>query len=101
MSNYVNGCSCERCHMRGFMAPAILITVGVLFLLGEFTRFDFGDTWPALLIVIGVVMVLQTHASTQGHISGYVAYPNYPLMPVQPAAPQPPVSSDSGQVSHG
>ena len=87
--------------LRAIRGPVTLITLGALFALNNFTPYRFSETWPALLIVIGVVMVLQTHASTQGHISGYVAYPNYPLMPVQPAAPQPPVSSDSGQVSHG
>lgn len=101
MSHYVNGCSCERCRTRGFMAPAILITLGALFLIGEFTRFGFGDTWPFLLIVIGVVKVLQSHASTQGHVTGYVAYPNYPVAPAGQPGTTTPATPDQGQVSHG
>ena len=50
------------------MGPVILITVGVLFLFGEYTRFGFRDLWPILLIVIGVVSVCQSMASREGHI---------------------------------
>jgi len=38
-----------------------------LFLIGQFTRFSFGDLWPVLLIVIGVVMLAGATASTEGH----------------------------------
>jgi Domain of unknown function (DUF5668) len=101
MSHYMNGCSCERCRTRGFLGPAILVTLGVLLLLGQFTRWDFGDTWPILLIVIGVVKVVQSNASTEGHVGGYVAYPPYPVAPSVPPVVPPPPSSDQGQVSHG
>lgn len=61
-------CSCERCQRRGLMGPAVLITVGVIFLLAEFSRrFDFGDLWPLILIVIGVIKLLEYGASTEGH----------------------------------
>ncbi|MGZ4814031.1 MAG: LiaI-LiaF-like domain-containing protein [Terriglobales bacterium] len=101
MSRYINGCTCERCRTRGFMGPAILVTLGVLLLLGEFTRWDFGDTWPILLIVIGVVKMLSSSTSTEGHISGYLAYPQF-----GPPAPTnvPPTGStgtNPGQVSNG
>jgi hypothetical protein len=48
----------------GLMGAAILITLGVLFMLQNFTRFDFGETWPALLIVIGVFSYLRHSAAT-------------------------------------
>lgn len=35
--------------------PLILITIGVLFLLDRFTPFGFTETWPVILIVVGVV----------------------------------------------
>lgn len=51
------------------MGPIVLMTLGVLFLLGEFTRWDFGRTWPILLIAIGVVKVLSSSSSSDaGHV---------------------------------
>ncbi len=35
--------------------PIMLITVGTLFALDHFTAFGFGQTWPALLIVFGLL----------------------------------------------
>jgi hypothetical protein len=50
------------------MGPAILITVGMLFMISEFVRrVDFGDLWPVILIVIGVIKLLEFSASTEGH----------------------------------
>ena len=54
--------------MRGLMGPVVLITVGVLFLLGSYTRYGFFDLWPVLLIVIGAVLVGQSLVSREGHI---------------------------------
>ena len=62
-------CACAHCRIRGLMGPLILITVGILFLIGQYSRYSFGDLWPVLLIVIGVILVLQSLASKQGHIS--------------------------------
>jgi len=61
-------CRCAHCRLHAVMGPVILITVGVLFLFGEYTRFGFRDLWPILLIVIGVVSVCQSMASREGHI---------------------------------
>ncbi|MGH9700064.1 MAG: LiaI-LiaF-like domain-containing protein [Candidatus Acidiferrales bacterium] len=49
------------------MGPAMLITVGVIFLLAEYSRFDFRDLWPFLLIVAGLILVAQSMASKEGH----------------------------------
>ncbi len=48
-------CTCQRCTIRGLMGPVIVVTVGVLFLLAEMRGgyFDFGNTYPVILIVIG------------------------------------------------
>ena len=85
---YNPSCGCARCRAHGFMGPAILITLGVLFLLDQVTHIywmEFGRTWPALLIVIGLVMFLQHNAPAGGHISReYTGYP--PAQPVYPAA---------------
>ncbi len=42
---------------RGIVGATTLITLGVLFLLDEWTRYDFDRTWPLLLIAIGVALV--------------------------------------------
>jgi hypothetical protein len=44
--------------MRAITGPIILITVGVLFLIDRFTQFGFHQTWPVLLIVIGLLKLL-------------------------------------------
>lgn len=51
------------------MGAAILVTLGVLFLLSSWTHLGFHQTWPVILIVIGVVLFLRASGSTTGHIS--------------------------------
>lgn len=92
-------CPCGRCRAHGLMGPAVLITIGVLFLLdqmGHMHWMDFGFTWPALLIVIGVIKLLEHSASINGHIPreyGQNLPPNMgqPVPPVYPPQPQPPI----------
>ncbi|HKE21217.1 MAG TPA: DUF5668 domain-containing protein [Bryobacteraceae bacterium] len=45
----------DRSGFRAIRGPIILITVGVLFALQSFNIFGFDQTWPVLLIVIGVL----------------------------------------------
>jgi hypothetical protein len=76
------------------MGPAVLITLGVLFLLAQVTSnywLNFDRTWPALLIVIGLVSFLRHSASVNGHVPReYVAAP--PVAPgYRPPAPGAPV----------
>ena len=61
-------CHCPRCKIRGLMGPLMIITVGVLFLIGEYTRFSFLELWPILLIIAGVVLTAQSLASKEGHL---------------------------------
>lgn len=61
-------CQCASCRMRGIMGPVMLITLGAIFLSGEYTRYDFGYLWPLLLIVPGIVMVAQALVSKEGHV---------------------------------
>ena len=61
-------CPCQRCRTRSLCGPAVLVTVGVIFLIAELIpRFDFGDLWPLILIVIGVIKLVEYGASTEGH----------------------------------
>ncbi len=55
------------------MGPAMLITIGVLFLLQMNTRWSFDETWPVILIVIGVIQVLAHSASIEGHVQPRIA----------------------------
>lgn len=79
-------CRCPRCRIRGLMGPAVLITIGVLFLIQQSTwEFGFSRTWPVLLLVIGAIKLAESLATTEGHI-----WPQAP-MPMQPMPPRPPV----------
>ena len=118
---YNRDCPCSRCRAHGYMGPAVLITIGVLFLLdqmGHMHWMEFGYTWPALLIVIGLIKLLEHGASTDGHVPreyarmqagqpmppGYPA-PGYPPQqgPVPPQAPiaTPPPASPAGFIQPG
>ena len=78
------------------MAPAVLITLGVLLLLANLNVRTFHDTWPLLLIVIGIVKVMQYTASTEGHME-YLQPPSYvPPPPVAPVGEVPNSNPDPG-----
>ena len=51
---------------RAVRGPIILIIVGVLFALNNFTSYGFGQTWPVLLIVIGLMSLLGRGIGTGG-----------------------------------
>ena len=91
LGNYRPGCVCERCRTRKLMGPAMLVTIGVLFLLDNISNVNFGRTWPAILLVIGVVKLLQSNASYSGHAGplppGPPGYP--PAPPAPPDGPTP------------
>jgi Domain of unknown function (DUF5668)/B-box zinc finger len=96
-------CLCERCRTRRLMGPAILVTVGVLFLLAENTsRFEINRTWPAILLVIGVVKLVQSNASYSGHVGPLPPGPGMPppVPPVPPANTAPNQSTSSGEVKN-
>jgi hypothetical protein len=78
-------CACRRCTIRGLLGPAVIITVGVLFLLDQMRGgdFSFGNTYPVILIVIGVISLAAAASPADGHVSG----------PVPPAAPRAPTSA--------
>ncbi len=44
------------CSIRG---PVMLIAIGALFALGQFTPYGFHRTWPVLLILLGVLKLLE------------------------------------------
>ena len=66
--------------MRAITGPIVLITIGVLFAFDRFTEFRFSQTWPALLIVIGLLKLMGG-----GSRRWYGGVP-----PPPPSAPPPP-----------
>jgi Domain of unknown function (DUF5668) len=69
----------DRSGIRSIKGPIILITVGVLFALQSFNIYGFDQTWPVLLIVIGLLSLLGRTSSPQG-----------PAQPPNPGVPPPP-----------
>jgi len=102
------GCQCEHCRTRKLMGPAMLITLGVLFLLDSVSRVGFGRTWPAILLVIGVVKLMQSNASSSGHIGPlppgtqppYVPPDSSPNVVQPPASANPEQTASSGEVKN-
>jgi Domain of unknown function (DUF5668) len=45
-------------NLRAIRGPIMVITVGVLFALNNFTPYSFGETWPVLIIVAGLISLL-------------------------------------------
>jgi hypothetical protein len=66
------------------MGPAVIITVGLLFLLDQMRGgfLSFSNTFPIILIVIGAVSLASALAPIDGHIDA-----NPPVLP--PAVPGP------------
>ncbi|MFZ0306906.1 MAG: DUF5668 domain-containing protein [Candidatus Sulfotelmatobacter sp.] len=81
-------CGCGRCSTRWLMGPAMVLTTGILFLFHTMNIADLDRTWPAWILVVGIVKLLQSSASSAGHIG--------PLPPAPTSvAPPPPTSSSS------
>ena len=85
-------CNCRRCMIRSLMGPAVIITVGVLFLLDQVRGgyFSFGNTFPVILIVIGAISLASNLAPADGHIFG-------PVPPAPPGTAPPPQNPYVGQ----
>jgi hypothetical protein len=71
------------------MGPAVIVTVGVLFLLQQMRGgyFDFGNTYPIILVVIGAILLASSLAPMTGHIDANI--PQQVPPPPPPAAPGP------------
>jgi hypothetical protein len=70
----------------------VIITVGVLFLLQQARGgyFDFGNTYPVILVVIGAILLASALAPMEGHSSS---------SPVPPAAAPPASGSTPGSTT--
>ena len=76
--------------------PAIVITIGILILLHQVVggALYFGNTWPMILLMIGIFQLGATLASREGHIE---------LAAVPPVATPPPAvpPGDPRQTPYG
>ncbi|HEY6766169.1 MAG TPA: B-box zinc finger protein [Candidatus Sulfotelmatobacter sp.] len=97
-------CTCGRCRTRWLMGPSMVLTTGVLMLLQSLDIAELGRTWPAWLLVVGIVKLLQSSASAVGHVGPLPPGPANmpPIPPVASSAPTAPVApeSTSGEVNH-
>ncbi len=80
------------CGKRGIVGPAVLVTLGVQFLLSNLGVISFGRTLPALLIVIGVALVIQRSSAT-------TAYPYTPTQPPPSSGETQPPSTSTSDVT--
>jgi Domain of unknown function (DUF5668)/B-box zinc finger len=95
------GCECARCRMRGLMGPTMVLLTGVLLLLDTTNVANVDRTWPAWILAVGVVKLLQGTASSQRHVETTLPSGSASGIPPQgppgPSSQQPPVS---GEVNH-
>jgi hypothetical protein len=91
-------CRCARCTIRALVGPAVIVTIGVLFLLQQARGgyFDFGNTYPVILVVIGAILLASAVAPTEGHISSAAVPP-----PSPPATGSTGASPQSTYPGHG
>jgi hypothetical protein len=84
-------CHCARCTIRGLIGPAVVVTIGVLFLLQEARggALGFDNTYPLILIVIGAILLASSLAPSAGHVS----------QAPTPRAPTPPSATPGGSGS--
>jgi hypothetical protein len=84
-------CHCPRCTIRALLGPAVVITIGVLFLLQQVRGgyFDFGNTYPVILVVIGAILLASSLASMDGHVvsDNTTPTPPAPGSPTQGSVP--------------
>ena len=92
-------CSCLRCTSRSLMGPAVLITIGILFLLDHLGILSFGRGIPVLLIVIGLIQVAQRSIPATGHVQPAPYYP--PGANIPPAPPAIPGNPPDAEVKRG
>ena len=79
---------------HSLMGPAVLITVGAVFLLHQWRPdLHMGRLWPVILIVIGVVRILES--------TGIGAGPVPPSAPQRTLPPAPPAAVNPGPASQG
>jgi len=98
-------CTCGRCSTRWLMGPAMVLTTGVLFLLQSLNIAYIDRTWPAWILVVGIVKLVQSSASSEGHVGPLPGAPPAVSPPATPSSSNPspsnqPPASSSGEVTN-
>ena len=73
-----------RGGLRNIRGPIMVITVGVLFALNNFTPYRFEETWPVLIIVVGLISLFGRATAPP------MPPPAPPFTTYQPPQPPPP-----------
>jgi hypothetical protein len=81
---------------RRLMGPAMLLTIGVLFLLQSLRVAHFDRTWPVILLVVGAVKLLQSTSA-----SGGPSVPPPPSVPSSPSSGTEQAAPNSTEVNRG
>jgi hypothetical protein len=84
----------DNSGIRGIRGPILVITVGVLFALQNFTPYNFGDTWPVLIIVVGLLSLFGRATA------GPMVPPPPPYTTYQPPQPPPPAAGGYRQTPY-
>ncbi len=91
-------CTCGRCSTRWLMGPAMVLTTGILLLLDSTGVAEVHRTWPAWLLVVGIVKLVQSSASSAGHVGPLPPGPPAAVPPSAPPSSTPGPTSPSGEV---
>lgn len=75
----------DRSSIRAIRGPVMVITVGVLFALQNFTPYSFGETWPVLIIVVGLISLFGRAAAQPPTVPPPPPYTTY--QPPPPPTP--------------
>lgn len=67
--------------LQSIKGPVIMITIGVLFAADRFTDYHFHQTWPVLLIVIGLMQLLVGRRRRPDYYPPPAAGPTAPPVP--------------------
>jgi hypothetical protein len=77
------------------MGPAVLITLGLLFLLANLSNYPFQRTWPILLIVMGAIKLLRYAVTDRAHVNPPDPYQPPYAGPNSPPGTYPPASQST------
>jgi hypothetical protein len=76
--------------LRAIKGPVMMITVGALFALDNFTPLSFNRTWPVLLVVAGILSLGKSSFGRGPAFQGKIDYRAQWGPPRPPAPPPPP-----------
>ena len=93
----------SACLLRAIKGPVMMITVGVLFALDNFSPLSFHRTWPVLIVVVGLLSLGKRNPAFQGRVRYQATWgpPRPPFPPPPPPPPPNPVSAPSGTTTAG